>query len=272
VALRGSAVARSLLCSALLWRVWREQRWKVVVGPVTLSGLLLVLSAVTFFWPGLLTGPSKYALENTAREYFAALPNRTGIVAALLFLQGPWLLAIFSAMNGASVAYNTVASESARGGIELLLAGPLSPSEIFGGMLKSSLIRALFAWACMAIALLAPATAVLAILRVEVSLPTSYYAASFLLPIPMVLFANVIALFLALRFPRLAQLRAGASGNVLQILAAAPTTAFCVVISIQPGRDLLKLSLIACLVGILGAVGAGFLVRRRFRPELFLES
>jgi ABC-type Na+ efflux pump permease subunit len=191
---------------------------------------------------------------------------------ALLILQGPWLLAVFAAVRAAAVAQNAVAGEAARGGLELLLASPHRLSQIFAGMLISSLALTLLGWVVMALTVLGPSAATLALLHVRFMLPVSHFLPLVFLPVPMVLWANLIALLLVLRFPQLAQIRAGTSGSVVQLVAASPTIAFFAAISLRPEADALRVGLLATAVGIAGCGVAAAVLKRHFRAERFLES
>jgi hypothetical protein len=244
----------------------------LILAPVAFGGLLLLLTVGTLFWPGLLTGPSRYALELGARTYFANLPAGPGLAMALLFLQGPWLIAVFAAVRAASVAQSMVAGETARGGLEILLASPHRLSEIFIGMLVSSLVLTLLGWISMTLTVLVPSAATLLVLHVRSHLPASYFVAMFFLPIPMVLWANLIALLLVLRFPRLAQVRAGTSVNLVQLIASSPALAFFAAISLRPQSDAIRFGLMATLLGIAGGAAAAAILKSQFRAERFLES
>lgn len=221
--------------------------------------------------PGLLTGPTRSALRRSVELHFESAPGGAGLALALLLLHGPYLVALFAGFTGASVAQNAIGSEAARGGLELLLSSTYRIREIFAALLLSSLALTLVAWAVLAVGTVGVAAGVLTVLDASFSLPRSYLVLGLLLPLPMAFWANLIALFAALRFPRLTQFATGTT-NALQFVAVVPALVLFLLVNLRPDVDPVWFAGTAIVLALLGSVLGGLLLGRSFRPDLILET
>ncbi len=267
----GSASRALHLTKALLWRAGHEQGIRLMVMPLAFAGVLLVLNLVVFYVPGILTSATRYALERQAAMYFSSLPGSAGLAMAFLLVQGPYLMALFAGILGASIAQSSIGNEAARGGFELLLGTVYKVGEVFVAFLLTSFVLTLVGWFVLALGTLGVAAIVLLLMQIHFHLPASYIVLVTVIPLPLALLANLGALLLGLIFPRLIQLRTG-STNVLQLLAMLPALALFILINVRPDLDLGKVAAAALGLGIVGSVCGIVLLQRRFRPELILES
>ncbi|WP_141727635.1 hypothetical protein [Thermogemmatispora onikobensis] len=261
------------LTGALLWRGRREQGVRLLVIPLAFALFFLLLCLVTLYFPGLLTPLSRFAIQAQAQAYFGAtVHGNAGLAMALLLIQGPYLIALFAAFMGATLAQNLVGTEAARGGLELLLSSAYRVQEVFVAFLLASFVLTICQWAILALGTLGAAATVLALLRIAFTLQARYIALAVAVPLPIALWANLGALFLGMAFPRLTQIRTGSTTNLMQLLAALPALALLILINIRPDLNAGLVAAIALGVGLAGSLVSAVLLRVRFRPEFVLEA
>lgn len=178
---------------------------------------------VAFYIPGILTGTTRLGLRRAAELYFPTIADsRAALALAMLFIQGPFLAAVFAQLTGAVTAQAAVGSEAARGGFELLLSAPYRPREIFVAMPAASLAITLVSWAVLMLAMVGIVALALSLVGSRPMLSPGFLALAFLLPLPMALWANLIGLAFALTFPRLAQAPIGTLTSLVQLVAMLP--------------------------------------------------
>ena len=262
------------LCRALLWRVWLEQRKSIFVVPAAFCGLLLLVVACAYYAPGLLTGPTRAALEHGAESQLGLQHVRGGAALSISFLQlqAPLLLALFAGLSAASIAQRTIGSEAERGSLEILLASRYRISEIGVAMLFSSYAMAATSWIVLVVAAAGTGRLLSAWFGFPLSLDGEMVAAAIAMQLVLALLAAEIATMITLLFPRLARLRGGVSADPLQLLAALPALAVFAIANVWPQIGFVMLSLGGLAAGMIGLVIGTALVQLWFRPTAFLES
>jgi ethanolamine transporter len=258
------------LGGALIWRGYREQRAKLLVLPLIFAALILTFSLAISFGA---IGPSAHrSLSLNASPYVGGLHDNLGRAMAALFNQGPFLIAFFAAFTGTVVAQNSVGSEAARGGLELLLSVTDRVRELIVALLVGSFVLTLIGWVVLALGTLGVAAIVLVVQGASFHLPLAYLLVAVVMPLALAVWANQLSLFLALTFPRLAQMRAGSFSSVLQLVGMAPAYALFLLVNLRPGLDVAWVAGAALGLGIVGSALGVLLVSFRFRPALVLET
>jgi len=258
------------LCGALLWRAGRDQRARLVLTPLLLSLLCLGIVLAPIYLPD--GRQTTEGLRQALGLLIGSLPeDRVGVAAALLLVQGPYLVGILSAVVGARTAEATIGAEAVRGGLELLLAAPYRPAEVFAALLGSSFVLTALAWGILTgVAVGLPALWLL--LRHGVSVPGPYLGIALFTSLPMALWANLIALSVALLFPSVGLPRVGTSASLAQFVAILPAMGAFLFVTVRPDVHPATVGTVALVVGALGlGVGTGLLARW-FRPEVLLEG
>lgn len=258
------------LAGALVWRGYREQRAKLLILPLIFAALILAFSLAISF--GAISSSAHHGLTLNASPYFGGLHDNLGRAMAALFNQGPFLIAFFAAFTGTIVAQNSVGSEAARGGLELLLSVTYRVSEMVVALLFGSFVLTLMGWVVLALGTLGVAAVVLAVHGASFHLPLTYLAVAVVMPLAMAVWANQLSLFLALTFPRLAQMRAGSFSSVLQLVGMVPAYALFLLVNLRPDLNIEEIAGATLGLGIMGSALGILLVSYRFRPELVLEA
>jgi len=257
------------LCWALLWRVTRDQREKLVVAPLGYGILALAIMLAPVYLPG---GGATERLREGLGVLVGPLPDDPLAVAlALVVVQGPYLVGVLASVAGAVLAQATVTSEATRGGLELLLSAPYRPREVFAAFLASSFLLVALSWAVLtAVAIGLP---ILGLNWLGAPpIPSFYLGIALFVPLPMALWADLIASTVALAFPSLGLLRVGTATTLGQFLAIAPALGSLLFVTLRPEMHPAKLGGAALLLGV-GAVALGLaLFARAFRVEALLEG
>ncbi|AEJ39641.1 hypothetical protein TPY_1457 [Sulfobacillus acidophilus TPY] len=257
----------------MLWRQWREQSRRLVWMPV---GFALVLGAITvlaFSVPGVLTPLTRRALDTAMTLYFHRIHGAVALGLAFLVFQSPYFIALFASLTGSQIAQASIGGEWVRGGFELLLSAPYRPQVLYVAFLVSDLLLTIWGFVWLAAVSLGVSLGVLVAMGVHlVSLPRQYFVMALVLPLPIALFANLIALTLTFMFPKLAQIRAGGTANVIQTLAILPAVLLIFVVTLHPAIHPMRVAEYAIAAGIIGALGLVTLLRRWFNVETLLET
>ncbi|MDR5710404.1 MAG: hypothetical protein QN140_11355 [Armatimonadota bacterium] len=258
------------LCGALLWRVVRDQRGKLVLAPLGYGLLALAIMLAPIYLPE--GGATALRLREGLGMLVGPLPDHSLAVAlAVVVVQGPYLVGVLASVAGAVLAQVTVTSEMARGGLELLLSAPYRPREVFAAFLASSFLLVAFSWAVLTAVAIGLPVLGLAWLGAP-QIPSFYVGIALFVPLPLSLWADLIASAVTLAFPSLGLLRVGTGSTLGQFLAIAPAMGALLFITIRPDVHPAKLGGAALLLG-LGAVGLGLaLFSRAFRVEVLLEG
>jgi hypothetical protein len=150
-------------------RLWRAQLWRtgeVGLGRAAAFAVLGGLVITTFgvlarFAPGALTSATRRGLEASAEALFpSAESSAAALGLALLWIQGPALLVLFSSMPVSNFAAALSGVEVSEGKAEYLLAGGWTPRQIALATMLTVGTRSVFIYLCMAAAWLLSATAV----------------------------------------------------------------------------------------------------------------
>ena len=153
-------------------RLWRAQLWRtgeVGLGRAAAFAMLggLVITAfglLARFAPGALTSATRRGLEASAESRFPSAESSAAALAlALLWIQGPALLVLFSSMPVSNFAAALGGAEVGEGKAEYLLAWGWSPREIGLATMLTVCTRSLLIYLCMAVAWLVSAVAVSAV-------------------------------------------------------------------------------------------------------------
>ncbi len=257
---------------ALCWRSRREQGWlRLVVIPLAFGLFLVGIGAIAFFVPGVLTGPTRAALKTLGTRYFGGADSDARLALAFIVLQSPSLLALAASMTAASIAQNSVGTESARGALEVLASGPVTMRSLFNAVLSSVFVLTLQAWALLAVATLGAAIGGLALFGNGVHLPGSYWAFAIGVPIPLALWAAAISLYLSFAFPAFLEVRAG-SVNIGLVVPMLPAVAVLLFATLRQDLPSLGVCLGVMLIALAGTALCVALVGRRFRTDTVLAS
>ncbi|MCS7173949.1 MAG: hypothetical protein N0A24_11380 [Armatimonadetes bacterium] len=258
------------LCGALLWRVVRDQRQRLLLAPLGYGILALTVMLLPVYLPG---GPQTAGrLREGLGILIGPLPDHPLAVAlALVVVQGPYLVGVLASVAGAVLSQATVTSETARGGLELLLSAPYRPREVFAAFLVSSFLLVVFSWAVLTAVAIGLPLLMLAWLGAP-RIPSFYVGIALFVPLPMALWADLIASAVTLAFPSLGLLRVGTGSTLGSSLAIAPAMGALLFVTIRPEVHPAKMGGVALLLG-LGAVGLGLvLFSRVFRVGALLEG
>lgn len=165
LAAEGSTSARPV---SRIGGLWRAQLWRtgqVGLGRATAFAMLggLVITAfgvLARFAPGALTSATRRGLEASAQARFPfAEGSAEALALALLWIQGPALLVLFSSMPVSNFAAALSTAEVSEGKAEYLLAWGWSPREIALATALTVCTRSVVIYVCMAAAWLVSAAA-----------------------------------------------------------------------------------------------------------------
>ncbi len=244
---------------------------KLYLVPLGYAAIFWAFTLVAVFVPGLFTGPTKYALKAAARLYFPGLEGNLALAAALVFLQGPYLITLFVALTASGGVEAAFASESGRARIELLLAGPYHKSEVGLALLLSRLFHTAVGWVLTALAAFGGAYLLLVGLGAGVRLQGTFVALVAVVPLAVALFSVTAALLLALFFPALARMQLGNSGSLLRTLALLPVLALFLAITLRPDLNPWTVAWVALAAGLFGFFLGAWAFGRFFRAETILS-
>jgi ABC-type transport system involved in multi-copper enzyme maturation permease subunit len=258
------------LTRALAFRGFREQgRW-ILVNPLLLGAFFLFLVAAAFYFPQVLTGPTRHAIETGAMRY--QMPNYQGAVAlAIILNQAPYFVSLLGALVGSNLAQNMVGQESTRGGIELLLSGPYTPSETLLGLLFVCFTLTAVNWLLLSATCVLGALGLLLAMHIDLAHFGSRLLLLLVFPLPLAYLSNLIGVILAIVFPRAAQIRTGGF-NLFQLLAIAPSLVLLLIANFFPSLDPFSLAVCAMGVGLAGSVAAMSIIGRLYDPSSLLAS
>ncbi|MDP8987778.1 MAG: hypothetical protein M3N11_05450 [Actinomycetota bacterium] len=126
-----------------------------------LGGLVITaFGLLARFAPGALTSATRHGLEASAQSRFPfAESPEAALALALLWIQGPALLVLFSSMPVSNFAAALSTAEVSEGKAEYLLAWGFSPRQIALATMLTVCTRSLFVYLCMAAAWLTSAAA-----------------------------------------------------------------------------------------------------------------
>ncbi len=258
------------LCGALLWRVARDQGGKLVLAPMGYGVLALLTMLAPVYLPG--SGHVTERLREGLGLLVGPLPDDPLVVAlALVVVQGPYLVGVLAAVAGAVLSQATVSSELARGGLELLLSAPYRPREVFAAFLGSAFVLVVLSWAVLtAVAIGLPVIGLRWLGAPQI--PWFYLGIALFVPLPMALWADLIASVFALAFPSFTPLRVGTTSSLGQFVAIAPALGALLFITVRPDVHPAKVGGIALLLGVGGVMLGLTLLARVFRVEVLLEG
>lgn len=244
---------------------------KLYLVPLGYAAIFWAFTLVAVYLPGLFTGPTRRALEAAARLYFPGLEGNLALAAALVYLQGPYLITLFVALTASGGVEAAFASESGRARIELLLAGPYRKSEVGLALLLSRLFHTAVGWALLTLSAFGGAYVLLALLGASIRLQGAFVALVAVVPLAVALFSVTVALFLALFFPALTRVQLGNSGSLLRTLALLPVLALFLTITFRPDLNPWTVAWVALAAGLLGFALGAWAFGRFFRAETILS-
>lgn len=258
------------LASTLIWSELRGLGWQLFVFPIGLGvlflGMLLLPSNVS---QGL-DPASIDALETQVEHYFGNVEGEGRLMLALFFVQGPLLIAMFTAILGIMVVQTGVGKRIQDGELELLLSGPYSSNQVFLGLVAGSIGLTLLATASLIVIAMGGGVALLMSSGVTLSGGVlTLIVLTLVLPIPMAMWASLVAILVYLRWPDTSMNGTG-PGNLVILLAVLPSIAAVVGINAVPSLDPM-LGAVGLLAVTTAALGIGFVsIRRWFRADRLL--
>jgi hypothetical protein len=260
------------LARALCWRSQREQGWlRLLLVPLGFGALLVAVGAISFYVPGVLTGPTRAALKQLGTKYFGSVTSDERLALAFLLLQAPALLALAASMTAASIAQNSVGTEAARGTLEQLAGAPVTMRSLFEAVLTSVFVLTVQSWLLLACTTLGVAAGGVLLLGGALHLPASYWLWAIALPVPLALWASAISLYLSFRFPSLLEARTGTI-NVGLIVPMLPAVSVLLLATLRRDIPGFGLSIGTMIVSLVGTAICVVLVGHRFRTETVLAS
>lgn len=264
------------LSRALVWRAIRESGWRVLAAASSFLAIMAFTYWTTSNDVDVLTGITRSAVELEASKFFSQLETNKGVILAMFLIQGPYIAGLVASISGYAVAVALFDGSADRGGLEALLALPLSAKEIFLSMMISSNIIAFINAIVFDIVGFGSALTVMRAVEPtakwrEFAFGFQYLVAVLGLPLLMSGLSILITIAISVYYPP----RPGAgrySSGSRRGLAIIPGVALLLVASAAPNTDPLVLALAATLgLAITGTVVAA-MAYRRFRPEFFLPS
>lgn len=259
--------------------LWRAQLWRtgqVGLGRAALFAMLGGLVITGFgllaqIAPGALTAPTRQGLEASARARFPFTDSSsTALALALLWVQGPALLILFSSMPVSNFASALSGAEVSEGKAEYLLAGGWSPRQIAGATALTVCTRSLVIYVCMALAWVVSAALVsAALLSVDrARLPWRDSLTFTLCGALLALWTAVVVSLGSVRWPAVSSVRLG-SATGTGTIGAVPGLLILGVLTILGGGDLRRLVLVISAVSVVVlAVVVAALLRGMTRPAL----
>lgn len=262
-----------ILTCALIWRGVREQGFRLWLFPCLVGGLLLGSMVLVATDSRVLTGFSYQILELTIEGHFGQQPDSNITMALVLGLtQGPYLVALIGALMASSFACAAFGSEASRGGLELMMSAPFRARDIFLALIAYVSILSAGVWSILIWILLFLMTIAIAILQPGVMPGVLYILAAGLMPLPVVLWASLIAVSIVSYFPRFADIRAGTTGNFVQLVSILPSLFIFLIVNLL--ADIAPVYLITCAlgIGIAGSVSTAYFLIRGYKTSLFLQN
>lgn len=242
-------------------RLWVAQLWRtgqVGLGRAAAFAMLggLVITAfglLARFAPGALTSATRHGLEASAQSRFPFADSpEVALALALLWIQGPALLVLFSSMPVSNFAAALSTAEVSEGKAEYLLASGFSPAQIALATMLTVCTRSLLIYLCMAAAWLASAAA-LSWLALSADLGTLPWRDSLTFALCgglLALWASSVLSLAAVRWPTVSSARFG-SATGISTLGALPGLLVLAAMTMIAGDDLLRVVITLSGVSIL---------------------
>lgn len=251
------------LAATLLWSELRGLGWKLFVFPVGIGALFLTVFLLPVDALAALDPEALDVLRVQAERYFTDIGSARGLVLALFFVQGPFFIAMVAAILSLLLVQTGVGKRLQDGELELLLSGPYSPNQVFLALVAGSVALTLIAVASLAVIALGGGLVVLVTSGVELGGGLlTLIALAVVLPIPLTIWATLVAVVVYLRWPETSMNGAG-PGNFVILLGILPAILAVIAINTVPSLD--------PVIGALGlvvltslAVGLGVVSLRRW--------
>jgi ethanolamine transporter len=251
------------LAATLLWSELRGLGWKLFVFPVGIGLLFLSVFLLPADAIGTLDPETMEILRMQADRYFADVESDRGLILALFFVQGPFFIAMTSAILSLLLVQTGVGKRLQDGELELLLSGPYSPNQVFLALIGGSVALTLLAVASLAVIALGGGLLVLVSSGVELGggLLTLLILAV-VLPIPLAMWATLVAVVVYLRWPETTSNGAG-PGNFVILLGVLPSIIAVIGINAVPSLDPV-VGALGLLVVTTAAIGIGAVSLKRW--------
>jgi len=257
------------LTGALTFRGLREQGRTILINPLLLAVLFGFMICAALYFPFALTPPTRHAIDVGASHYGGS--HQTAVALAVMLNQAPYLVALFGAVVGSTLAQSLVGQESTRGGIELLLSGPYRLAEVLMALLLVSFVLTAFSWLALTLVSLAGSAVLFGVLHAALPVAGSRLALLLLFPLPLAYLSNLIAVILSIHFPQGAQNRGGGF-DFFQMFAVAPALIVLLIASFWPALNPFGIAAAAMAAGVAGSAVAMTVVGRIFDPSSVLAS
>jgi len=255
---------------ALVWSQLRAQGYRQFILPFGLGILFLGANVVASQHPGILTLTSEAAIRDLVNRYFTDISGDAFIIG-LLVVQGPYLLSVFTAVVGVRVGESLVESDIDSGRFEQYLNLPYRTTELYQSFILGSLTLALLQTLVIGVIAIGGSLALLVTKGVTfASSIGSVLYVSFLIPIPMALWATLVVIAIGLWSG--SSSGTGDVGDLLKIVAVAPALSGVVAISVQPGISLALLTAGLLSFAVVSVVVMSAAMGRWFEPESVLRT
>lgn len=255
------------LTKAMLWDDVRSQGWRLLAFPVAIGLAFLGYNIAMSQMPGVFTGATVDSLERFSERYFGGIEDDQSLFLAALLVQGPYFLGLLASLLAVVATTNGAGERVRRGELELLLSAPYSPRQVFLALISSSLLVTLGEVLVLSVITLGGVTATL--LLMDVTLQSSVVelaSLAFLTPLPLALWATLVAVFAQLRYPGVSLYGMGVD-NPLILVALGPAILLLLVMISFRGFDPILGALAALVVPTVGVLVGIATIDRWFNPR-----
>jgi hypothetical protein len=263
----------TILARAMSRRTIREAGVRLLAAPALLALVALGVCAVIYFAPVALTPVTAHAIRVAAAKYFPNVADfRMASVLAFVFLQMPYLVAMGTALASASLARALVAADSAQGSLEMTLTLAYSPRSIFIGLVMAAFGLAALCWIALMLPFLALVLGLVAIADPQVPFPLSYALLTLVMPLPLALWGSLIAITLAVWFPKSFSMKRGSLTGVMNLPIIFPAVIVFFVISFNPNGSVQTFMFVTVLLVMVGCTALASWIFRRFKVDVLLAN
>lgn len=214
------------LTQALITTERRRRGWKLWAFPIGLGLLFLALIVLVLSSRiEMLTPTTRQSLKMIVHQNFTGIHGSTALALALLIVQGPYLLSVFVPILAVLTVRPLIGARLTSGEFERLLGAPYSHDDVFLAFVSAICIIIFAQIAVLAIVCFGGGWVLVLVSSesFQVSMNPAVYLA-FLAPIPIGLWATLVATFVYMRYPD-TPLNGTSIGNFLLLVAFIPGSA-----------------------------------------------
>ncbi len=239
---------------AYMFRFFRSIKFQLAVYTILTFGLVGLMVATAYLDPELFTPTTRRALEGIVSKYLSGAQNVTGresLMLALTAIYTPFVVALISSLMTASTLSQVVIGDKENGLFEVLLSRYSDKNQLLNAILLYTVLAGLTLLVVVSAVFSATTYILLNIYNYGVMF-TSYYAKLLLLLAPSItLLTGVISLIVSVKLTSISNKKyAFTTGNVGTLISSLPGLIPLILVSIDPGFDVVELSVITMLVSL----------------------